>query len=97
MRFFPAQFLTRTCDPHPDGGTPQPDAGVPICNADEICLNAGLCAPLSTELRYCVKSCTTDGDCRDGYECRLSGTRGSMALTSDPKAIVHFCAPVSAG
>jgi len=105
MRFFPAQFLTKPCEPHPDGGTSQadagpdagPDAGVPLCNADEVCLNAGLCAPLSTELRYCVKSCASDGDCRDGYECRLSGARGSMALTSDPAAIVHFCAPASSG
>lgn len=110
MRFFPAQFLTKACNPTPDGGPPgagtadaaspdtgSPDAGTPGCNADETCLDEGLCAPLSTELRYCVKSCSTGGDCRDGYECRLAGTRGSMALTSDPKTVVRFCAPASSG
>jgi len=83
MRYFPAQFLTKPCDPN-----------LPTdCAADEICLDGGLCAPLSTELRYCVKTCSSVDDCREGYECRLAGTRGSMALTPNPTAVVHFCAP----
>ena len=57
-----------------------------VCAADEFCLDAGLCAPLSKELRYCVKTCSSNDDCRGGYECRLAGTRGSMALTSNPSA-----------
>ena len=85
MRYFPAQFLTTPCDP----SLPRDRS----CEADEICLDAGLCAPLSTELRYCVKSCASVDDCREGYECRLAGTRGSMALTRDPRAVVSFCAP----
>ena len=56
------------------------------CMADEVCLNEGLCARQSTELRYCVKTCSSGDDCRAGYECRLAGTRGSMALTSNPDA-----------
>lgn len=94
MRYFPAQFLTEPCDPH---AGPNPDAGVGAadtgCMADEVCLDEGLCARQSTELRYCVKTCSSGDDCRAGYECRLAGTRGSMALTSNPNAIVHFCAP----
>ena len=86
MRYFPAQFLTEPCDPDPADG-------VTGCMADEVCLNEGLCARQSTELRYCVKTCSSGDDCRAGYECRLAGTRGSMALTSNPDAIVHFCAP----
>jgi hypothetical protein len=86
MRYFPAQFLTDPCDPHPADG-------VTGCMADEVCLNEGLCARQSTELRYCVKTCSSGDDCRAGYECRLAGTRGSMALTSNPNAAVHFCAP----
>jgi hypothetical protein len=88
MRFFPAQYLTEPCDP-----TAMPSE----CAADELCLASGVCAPLSTELRYCVKSCVTNGDCRDGYECRLAGTRGSMALFSDPIRVVHYCAPATTG
>jgi hypothetical protein len=84
LRYFPAQFLTTSCDP----------SAVPTgCKADEFCLDAGVCAPASQELRYCVKTCTTADDCRSGYECRLAGTRGSMALVSNPDAIIHFCAP----
>lgn len=83
MRYFPAQFLTKPCDP----------SAVTACAADEICLDGGLCAPLSTELRYCVKTCASVEDCREGYECRLAGTRGSMALTRDPATVVNFCAP----
>ena len=73
--------------------TPAPGVADTGCMADEICLDEGLCARQSTELRYCVKSCASGDDCRAGYECRLAGTRGSMALTSNPDAIVHFCAP----
>jgi hypothetical protein len=86
IRYFPAQYLTRACDP---------DSLTHDCAADEICLEAGLCAPLSTELRYCAKSCSSNDDCRGGYECRLAGTRGSMALTSNPESVVHFCAPIT--
>ena len=93
MRYVPAQFLTKPCDPV-CGANGAPDCPVPSdCDADEICLDAGLCAPLSTELRYCVKTCASVDDCREGYECRLAGTRGSMALTANPAAVVNFCAP----
>ena len=88
MRYFPAKYLTQPCDPDP--GTV-----VTGCAANEICLDDGLCAPQSTELRYCVKSCSSGDDCRGGYECRLAGTRGSKALTANPDAIVHFCAPTT--
>ena len=29
------------------------------CMADEVCLDEGLCARQLTELRYCVKTCST--------------------------------------
>jgi hypothetical protein len=87
MRYFPAQYLTTACDPF---------AATNDCVKDEeICLDSGLCAPLRTELRYCAKRCSANDDCRGGYECRLSGTRGSMALVSSPAAVIHFCAPVT--
>ena len=86
IRYFPAQYLTEACD------TQGPVSG---CAANEVCLDDGLCAPLSTELRYCVKTCSSNDDCRGGYECRLAGTRGSMMLTTSPDAIIHFCAPAT--
>jgi hypothetical protein len=51
------------------------------------------CAPLSSEIRRCVLMCDNDGDCRDGYECRTSGTFGSEALTNVPGGQVQFCSP----
>jgi hypothetical protein len=87
IRYFPAQYLTKPCTP-----TPPPATG---CAADEFCLPEGLCAQLSQELRYCAKTCSSGDDCRAGYECRLAGTRGSVAFTSDLNPNVHFCAPVA--
>jgi hypothetical protein len=86
IRYFPAQYLTKPCDPE------AADTG---CTADEVCLDEGLCARQSTELRYCAKSCSSGDDCRGGYECRRAGTRGSLALTANPDAVIHFCAPVT--
>jgi hypothetical protein len=63
------------------------------CAADEVCLSSGLCAPRSTERRYCVKVCSSNGDCRDGYECRLTGRQGSEVLSTIVGASTSFCAP----
>jgi hypothetical protein len=105
------------CTP-PDGGADggagcDSDAGVVCpqecvtgvedrCSADELCLDVGLCARRALETRGCAKSCSSDGDCRDGYECRPvssgmyspgAGTLGSMVLTRNPVASTGFCAP----
>jgi hypothetical protein len=113
IRYFPAQFLSKSCNPscedHPAPDASCPDAGPGTvddagvvtgatndCTADEICLNSGLCAPRSTELRFCVKVCGSDSDCRGGYECRLAGRGGSMALSSTVGASTSFCAPNAA-
>jgi hypothetical protein len=63
------------------------------CAPDEVCLDVELCARRSLERRDCEKSCGSNGDCRDGYECRLAGIHGSMLLSSDPNATAHYCAP----
>jgi hypothetical protein len=87
----------------PDAGASSPDAGVPlqcvdctnahVCAADELCLPSGLCVPRADEQRLCVKTCGSNSDCRGGYECRVAGTLGSLALLSDPCATISFCAP----
>jgi hypothetical protein len=80
IRFFPAEeFLTDRCDMSP-------------CEAQDTCLASGWCAPRSSEQRRCLLRCENNGDCRDGYECRPSGQRSSMALTTTP-ASIGFCAP----
>jgi hypothetical protein len=63
------------------------------CLADEICLDTGLCAKQSFEQRLCAKSCSSNGDCRAGYDCRKTGTLGSMVLATNPDAKTSFCAP----
>jgi hypothetical protein len=108
IRFFPAQFLSRACNPLcedlpcltdqsadpqarcPDGCREGPTDD---CSPSELCLDSGTCAPLASERRYCEKTCSNDGDCRGDYECRLAGTQGSMALTSNLSKVVRFCAP----
>ena len=58
VRFFTGSFQNEAC-------TMQSD-----CSDDEECTLPGFCAPRSAEVRYCMATCSSDGDCRDGYECR---------------------------
>lgn len=87
VRFFPSKFLTRPCDPATE------DSGSNACNADEVCLESGLCAPRATERRYCVAKCGGNSDCRDGYECRFVGEHGSSPLEPKDLGRTRFCAP----
>jgi len=41
-----------------------------LCPSSEFCTVASQCAPRSIEQRFCMATCSSDGDCRDGYECR---------------------------
>ena len=68
VQFFHGSFDNRTCDPAvtPDSCTDP----TKCCSLDELCSVAGHCAPRSSEARFCMKKCGSDGDCRDGYECR---------------------------
>ena len=65
------------------------------CTADEICLDSGLCAPRSTEVRYCELVCSSNSDCRAGYVCRPTGVEGSFLLSATPCAQTSFCAPAT--
>lgn len=86
IRFFPRLYLTRPCDP----AVAPASSG---CREDELCLDSGLCAPRTSERRYCARTCGGDDDCRSHYECRVAGTLGSMALVPTPGSRVRFCAP----
>jgi hypothetical protein len=80
-----------SCDPAGDGAICGTDTtGAPLADG----VQPGLCAPRSTEHRLCVKTCSNNGDCRGGYECRKGGTRGSVPLISDPNGTAQFCVPM---
>jgi hypothetical protein len=61
-----------------------------------VCQGSAHCAPETTERRWCQKKCGDNGDCRENYECRSTGTLGAepvptlQNLTGSPQ---HFCAP----
>jgi hypothetical protein len=63
VRFFTGSFQNRPCDP-----TAAKDANG--CTLDELCSLIGNCVPRSSEIRFCMKKCGDDHDCRGGYECR---------------------------
>jgi hypothetical protein len=59
IRFFTGQFQNKTCENSADE-----------CSLDELCDLNKHCVPRSSEVRYCMATCSDDSDCRDGYECR---------------------------
>ena len=68
IRFFTASFEDLPCDPATEdleGAGATND-----CGLDEACTLPGRCVPSSSEVRFCMKSCSDSGDCRGGYECR---------------------------
>ena len=96
IRFFPAAFLSHACDPQTEDAidpalTPSND-----CTPDEICLSSGYCAVFSLEHRFCMRTCEHDDDCRDGYECRQTGTSGAEVVKDPERSgsppVVRFCA-----
>jgi hypothetical protein len=77
VRFFSASFLFIPCDPETEDSLDPLVTPTNECTVTEICLSSGYCAQRSSEQRYCMKACEKNSDCRDGYECRLTGTLGS--------------------
>jgi hypothetical protein len=82
VRFFTGSFGNRECNrlTEDDGSDSQTDD----CSFDELCsltpdecttkgydaADCGRCVPRSAESRFCMKTCDSDGDCRDDYQCR---------------------------
>ena len=58
IRFFTGFFENKDCETNEQ------------CTFDELCSLNKKCVPRSSEVRYCMKTCDSDDDCRDGYECR---------------------------
>jgi len=92
VRFFPGLENAQSCK-NPDGN---PDQS--LCTSDQICTVLSECAPRSIEQRFCMATCSSDGDCRDGYECRHVGNVHGGEPVPDPNdnsatvPNVSFCA-----
>ncbi len=61
VRFYSVADTDSTCDPR---------AQTSGCTADELCTLGGTCVPRTAEIRFCMRTCGSNGDCRDNYECR---------------------------
>ena len=94
VSFFTGDFNNHPCDPATE------NISTDACSLDELCALNGHCVPRSSEVRYCMKTCSDDGDCRDGYECRdlakMVSDGGQPVLA--PGVLVDqnapkFCAP----
>jgi hypothetical protein len=66
VRFFSVSNSDRTCDPYLEDQS----GGDDNCTADELCTLSGTCVPRTAEIRYCMRKCDYNSDCRDDYECR---------------------------
>lgn len=96
------------CDPEacPDGDACDPSVKVCVydeslfnrCADFELCLPEGLCADISSVRTTCRKECANDTQCREGYECRDTGSNGVYAAfdpanpTSMP--LERICMPI---
>lgn len=85
VRFFPASAQDGVCT-YPDTSKE--------CPVRDICLSEGICIEPRFERRFCMKSCSSKGDCRDGYDCCPTDVGGAELLPRSngvvPKA--RFCA-----
>jgi hypothetical protein len=96
VKFFTGDFQNETCDAATLENT--------TCTLDEECDLTGHCVDRSAEIRYCMRKCNSDGDCRSGYECRdlqlmiEDGGEDVLApgLNPDSDSVPKFCAPAPA-
>ena len=76
VQFFTGMFNNRTCevaaeaDECQTGRAPTGDDPGYDGSLDEVCALSGYCVAQSSEIRFFMLKCDSDGDCRDGYECR---------------------------
>ncbi|MFT3695014.1 MAG: hypothetical protein QM831_17890 [Kofleriaceae bacterium] len=91
-------WANKPCDPTTED---KPSGGTNDCSVDELCSLENQCVPRSSETRYCMKTCDSDADCRDHYECRdinlmiEHGGEPVLNPTDENSTIqnaAHFCA-----
>lgn len=93
VAFFLGSFANRPCDPATE------DIATNSCASDELCPLEGFCVPRSSEVRFCMRKCEGNSDCRDGYECRdaeLMREHGGQPVVAPGEALgdspQRFCA-----
>ncbi len=68
------------------------------CSSSEVCLPEGLCADEITARTSCRRKCSSNRNCRNGYECLLTGIQGVYRAPDlgDPgnPSNVRICMPV---
>ena len=71
VRFFTGSFSNKACDHDPENPA-DPSMPARECSFDELCALDDHCVARSSEVRFCMRTCGSNGDCRqdDGYECR---------------------------
>lgn len=89
VKIYGSDFLTVACDPVREDVATRDDGGgvlppLDACDPAEICLPEGLCADEITGRTSCRRTCADDNDCRNGYECVRTGSRG-VYRAPDPK------------
>ncbi len=108
VKVYGSDFLTVACNPsredravegEGEGCTGGVCGPLDDCDPREVCLPEGLCADEITARTSCRLRCGNSGDCRDGYECIRTGSRGIYAAPDldRPGDVDNFkiCAPVS--
>lgn len=92
----PERCEARGCQPSTDSST---FTCPPLneCGSNEVCLREGLCADEITARTSCRRKCSSDRDCRAGYECLLTGSHGVYRAPDldDPQnpSDVRICVP----
>jgi hypothetical protein len=86
VRFFTGSFSNRKCDPATE------DVATDMCSVDELCAIDGFCVTRASEVRYCMRKCSSNDDCRSGerYECRnydLMKTHGGEPMPRPTKRL----------
>ena len=79
VSFFTGSFSNKPCDYLTENTTTD------ACSLDEICALNNECVPRVAEIRFCMATCSSNGDCRGGYECRHDedpDTNGDYAIGS---------------
>ena len=104
VKTYGTDFLSVSCDPEREDISVVGADGVALpplnaCLPHEVCLAEGLCADEVSARTTCRRKWGDSGDCRGGYECRRTGTRG-LYRTPDPEnldnlAQVDICVPRS--
>jgi hypothetical protein len=64
VRFYTASFENRPCMIDSE------DISTDDCSLDEVCTLRSQCVPRASEVRFCMRTCSSSGDCRSNYECR---------------------------